>query len=441
MKSSKQILLLIGCFTLLIISWVVAAGALSASEKQLELLTEASPLIEDLVFIKAVPILEEAAGYNGKYILVVEEELKKAYLALIKQQNYRRKYTNLLEKQMNREDAQEQVFAEAADYYLGISKLHDALEILKSGIEKTNSETLTSMYETHRYAYEISSDIYEYSASIHNDTAQVQLDGLWGLASQNGKPLIPCQYEKISTFSNGISIVKSDGEVFAVDIKDNRIAKLHEQVKNFGNYAQDRIPFLFDDGWRRATGEFVFGLTVFEGFGMYSDGFAPAKSGGKWGVIDIGADWLIPPEYDELITDDLGRCYARGAVFAKLSGTVYLIISGERQNEGYEDARPFSDEGFAAVKRGGKWGFIDISGKLIIDFIFDDALSFGQHLAAVKKDDLWGYIGMYGTMAIEPVFLDAKSFSGGSAPVLTEKGWQFITLIEYKQGLSKGLTL
>jgi hypothetical protein len=72
----------------------------------------------------------------------------------------------------------------------------------------------------------------------------------------------------------------------------------------------------------------------------------------------------------------------------------------------------------------------------MIDFRFDDALSFGQHLAAVKQGDFWGYISLKGDIVIEPVFLEAKSFSNGSAPVLTERGWNFITLLEYKRGAS-----
>ena len=41
-----------------------------------------------------------------------------------------------------------------------------------------------------------------------------------------------------------------------------------------------------------------------------------------------------------------------------------------------------------------------------------------------------------GTLVIDPVFLDAKAFSDGTAPVKTADGWQFITLLEYKTGIS-----
>ena len=69
-----------------------------------------------------------------------------------------------------------------------------------------------------------------------------------------------------------------------------------------------------------------------------------------------------------------------------------------------------------------------------IDYQFEDALSFGQHLAAVKINGKWGYVSLKGEIVIEPAYLDAGSFSEGSAPVRTETGWRFITLLEYEEG-------
>jgi len=191
-----------------------------------------------------------------------------------------------------------------------------------------------------------------------------------------------------------------------------------------------------DGGWYRATGEFEIGMKMFEELGMYSNGYIAAKENGKWGVIDIKTNWLIAPEYDEIITDGLGRCYAQGNVFVRRNNEVYLYTKNGVTNEIYQDARPFSNEGYAAVKKENKWGFIDSYGNLVIDYIYDDALSFGQHLAAVKIGEMWGYINVYGQIVIDTIFMDAESFSDGTAPVLTGRGWQLITLIEYKRGVT-----
>jgi len=431
-KKTVRIIISAACCGLLAISWLIAINSKSAAEKQLVLIGQAAALYIDGVYIRAVPLLEEAAGYDAAHTITAENELKKVYRALIGNRGFSRRYTELLEKQMRRKNAQPDVFIEAADYYLRTLKPKEALAVLRAGIEKTGSADLIALYEGSRYTFEVSRTSFESITGIYKMTAQVQSDGKWGIADADGIIMIPCVYEKISTFHRDRAIVEKDGVIYAVDKDNNRVAMPHETVSDFGNLSDDRIPLLIEDGWYRSTGEFERGASVFEDFGMYSEGYAAAKSGGKWGVIDRAMSWLIPAEYDEIIRDELGQCYAQGAVFARRGDTVCLFSNGKWMEDVYQDARPFSGEGFAAVRKNGKWGFIDTNGAVMIEFIYDEALSFGQHLAAVKKGDFWGYISKHGNLVIDAVFYDAKSFSDGSAPVLTERGWQFITLVEYK---------
>lgn len=55
----------------------------------------------------------------------------------------------------------------------------------------------------------------------------------------------------------------------------------------------------------------------------------------------------------------------------------------------------FSD-GLAVVKKDGKYGFIDRTGKEVIPLIYDDAYGFYDGLAAVEKDGKMGYIDRTG---------------------------------------------
>jgi hypothetical protein len=55
----------------------------------------------------------------------------------------------------------------------------------------------------------------------------------------------------------------------------------------------------------------------------------------------------------------------------------------------YDDAKPFSD-GLAAVKKDGKWGYIDTGGRVDIPFEYTNVTSFSEGLAAVKKGGKWG---------------------------------------------------
>jgi len=433
-KKTSRFLISAGCILLLLVSWVLAATAKSDADRQLALIYAARENINSGIFVRAVPLLEEAAGLSSTHLDAAEKELKYTYLALVETTGFRRKYIDLLEKQMSRTTAHPDIFIEAAEYYLVLSKIPDALNVLRKGLIKTGDEDVNALYEKHRYAYETNRTAYDFAAAINETKAQVQIGGLWGLAESDGVLLIPCEYEKVSTFSADRVIVKKDGEIYAVNEDNNRVAKLSEQASDFDNFAGNRVSLLIDQNWYRASGDLIVGTSSFEQIGMYSAGYAAAKTGGKWGVIDLGTGWYVPAEYDGIISDELGRCFARGAVFARRGDRVYLLIRGQETGDVFDDARPFSNEGYAAVKKEGKWGYIDLDGTVTVDFMFDEALSFGQHLAAVKLGEYWGYISLYGRVVIEPVFFDAKSFSNGSAPVLTERGWQFITLLELKGG-------
>jgi len=63
----------------------------------------------------------------------------------------------------------------------------------------------------------------------------------------------------------------------------------------------------------------------------------------------------------------------------------------------------------------GKDGFIDASGKIVIEPTFDKAYPFTDGLAAVRKQGRWGFIDPTGRMVIEPRFIMVGLFSDGLA--------------------------
>ena len=60
-----------------------------------------------------------------------------------------------------------------------------------------------------------------------------------------------------------------------------------------------------------------------------------------------------------------------------------------------------------------KYGFIDKSGKVVIEPQFDGASNFSEGFAQVEKDDKWGFIDKNGKVVIEPQFDWVSYFSEG----------------------------
>ena len=85
-------------------------------------------------------------------------------------------------------------------------------------------------------------------------------------------------------------------------------------------------------------------------------------------------------------------------------------------------------EGLAAVKKDGKWGYINTKGEQIIEckFDFDMGNGFSEGLAGVKKDGKWGFINTKGEQIIECELEWKGGFSEGLARVLKDGQWGYI---------------
>ena len=92
----------------------------------------------------------------------------------------------------------------------------------------------------------------------------------------------------------------------------------------------------------------------------------------------------------------------------------------------YDEVRDFR-ESLAAVRREGRWEYVDRSGETVIAGPYEDALAFGSGLAPVKVRGVWSYLDARGGTAIAGPFLQATAFVQGLAHVqLAKTKWAWI---------------
>ena len=73
-------------------------------------------------------------------------------------------------------------------------------------------------------------------------------------------------------------------------------------------------------------------------------------------------------------------------------------------NEAYPNNRLFSKI------ENGKWGFVDKSGNVVVDYQYDEVGEFNEYgFVAVKKDGKWGALNENGEVVAETVFEFADS--------------------------------
>ena len=179
------------------------------------------------------------------------------------------------------------------------------------------------------------------------------------------------------------------------------------------------------------------------------DGFARIRQNGKIGLIDKTGKIVVEPQFYSIegfdkIFDDNG--FARFSVDTKpetqksddwLKDNInyddnddYLYGFIDKTGKIVIEAKyPFScgfKNGLACVKLDGKYGFIDKTGKMVIEPKYDMVMPFeNRKLSLVKVGDKCGFIDKSGKMVIEPQY---------DVSVICHNNWSIITDSD-KEGL------
>jgi hypothetical protein len=134
---------------------------------------------------------------------------------------------------------------------------------------------------------------------------------------------------------------------------------------------------------------------------------------------------------------DLAKIAFRNALaFVSEDHSKYYLINSQGNKVGkgvWEDAMPFMSDGPTAVKKDGKWGFVDTAGNLVVKPIYEEARPFSNGLAAVKVNGKWGYIASGNYKLVIPAEFDqAREMSAyGFAFVKQGEDWSILSLYRF----------
>jgi hypothetical protein len=120
---------------------------------------------------------------------------------------------------------------------------------------------------------------------------------------------------------------------------------------------------------------------------------------------------LKDAEYAYMFSEGLAVFVTKERKYGFVDKTGKIVINAQ-----FDEALPFYS-GFAIVKRNDKYGFIDKGGTIAINPQFDHVLPFIKGKASFSNGKKWGFIDAKGGYVINPQFDYAASFSGGLAAV------------------------
>ncbi len=173
--------------------------------------------------------------------------------------------------------------------------------------------------------------IYDEAFNFSEGLAAVTLDGKEGYINSKGDVFIPLKYKFASSFSNGYAIVSTDGSRYFF-------------IDKLGNKPFDK---------------------TFEDLSDFSDGLARFSENGKFGFIDTKGNVVIKP-------------------FIENSSIVDWSVGNSWFSEGLCAVKFGYDKNKKDEIDNGKYGYIDKTGKVVINPRFDEAYAFKNGKALVQ---------------------------------------------------------
>jgi len=275
----------------------------------------------------------------------------------------------------------------------------------------------------------------------------ISVNGKYGFMDRSGKTVITPQFDGTYGFSEGLAVVRVGTKFGYIDTKGAVVITPQFDEAGPFRYGRAAVKLCCGPYWDGSDVEV--GRIGKNRYGFIdTDGKYVGTPGFLWVAMLFDGDFALVREAD-------GR-----VGIMNRSGKV--VIAGNV--EGVWISSRFS-AGLAPAVSGGKWGYIDTTGKWVIDPQFEGAKNFGDGLAPVTVGGRTGYINEKGRFVVNPQydpetlgslnefydgyarfasggkvgFIDTKGrvvsdakfplalpFSEGLAPVNTKDGWGFI---------------
>ncbi|GFI49146.1 beta-barrel assembly-enhancing protease [Lachnospiraceae bacterium] len=420
---------------LLGLSWYTAiSDAINWPKYTKEHMQKAAELEKKGIYVDAVTEYEQALAYDPDNV-DIRVKMAQAYL----DSGNSSKFTAVCEKTAEAYQDRTEALDLLMEYYIENDYEHKAVKYLDDFMEDhPENQNAKEWYSKLKGSYTELYCSYEEMSGIENNSMAVKRDELYGIADARGQQVIENEYKEIHPFSeDGFALAqKEDGTYIYID-EDGQTRKVPDpDYTKLGMISSKRVAackngkYGYLDENMEPVGKFNWdALTGLKGT------TGAGKKDKKWVLVNKKGEPKGEQKYEDVVVDENGFCANQKRIFVKGEKGYYLINSKEKRigRLTFDDAKAFTEEGYAAVCRDGKWGFVDKEGELAIDYTYEDARSFRNGLAAVYVDGRWGYIDTDGKLIIKPRFIEAThvSESGTAAVKIEEDGeeeWRLIQL-------------
>ena len=123
---------------------------------------------------------------------------------------------------------------------------------------------------------------------------------------------------------------------------------------------------------------------IYESVDVLTESLLKVKSNGRFGLCDYKGTSIVECLYDDFPHFKDGYMLIIENGFVRGNVTLHGKVTRFAHDYVVDVNYPYYSEGLLAVKYNGRWGYIDISGNVVIDFKYRNALPFMKGLASVS---------------------------------------------------------
>ena len=259
----------------------------------------------------------------------------------------------------------------------------------------------------------------------------VNTENKYGLISTSGTTLIEAKYEQIKYIgSSHLFAVKESDKWKLFDTETNKIV-VDSGYKNIVEAKSENIIVVNEYGkYGVLNKDYTEKIKPqYEDLKYAFSIYYIAKKDGKYGIINSENETIIEFEYQNMIYVENGgfieadKTNTETVLFDNnLGQKVVGIVSDINKDKGYikvytnneykyynfkleekSSSDLLTENTLFLSKKDGKYGYVDKSGNVVVDYIYEDGTEQNAlGYAAVKKDGVWGSINKAGVIVLEP---------------------------------------
>lgn len=275
-------------------------------------------------------------------------------------------------------------------------------------------------------------------------------NGYFGYIDKGNRTVIPFKYSSGTDFEEGRAVVEIDGKFGMIDRTGNEVFKI--LFNDLGSVSEELVYANADSlyGYYDRNGNTRIAPKFNEAY-PFSKDIAKVQVGDNQAFIDIYGTYVVAPGYPEISFfndsllifeeddkvglmrkncrvlvpaefEEIGQLSFDRALVVKeeligyIDGTgKQIILPQYEQYPNYQKRGQFHSN-LAIVKQKGKFGAIDLNGKVAIPLSFTEIGDISA-LMAFSKGKGWGFMDLTGKVIIQPTFDYAESFKDGQAIV------------------------